>query len=263
MGNRPTDVKRSMRSLVNKENLVARTHRFQTFVPQLRERRDRIVYEGRVGQIGATSKSRYRLVAFSATLTLLSFLVATVFHPWLAAAVGVFAVAFIAGGWPAATGVAELRRAHRIYSHSFIILSAGLSGLLVSLADTDSERLTFLPAIAAVGVVASFIVELVRGEGAIGRLESVISCITGVLASVSVAGWIALADFYQANHSSGLLIGIGVGIALTLGAFGIRMISAGPKGGPRRGAITLGVTPVAFVGVIGYLIAISISGVVV
>lgn len=248
---------------MNKENVVAKTHRFETFVPQLRERRDRIVYEGRVGRIGATSSSRYRLVATAATLTLISFLIATVIHPILTAAVGVFAVAFIAGGWPAATGVAELRRVNRLVPHSCIILGAGLAAVAVSLVDTGVERLTFLPAIAAVGVVASFIVELIRGEGAIGRLESVISCITGVLAAVSVAGWVALADFYRASQSSGLLIGIGVGIALILGTFGIRMISAGPKEGPRRGAITLGVTPVAFVGVLGYLIALFISHVVV
>ncbi|WP_346844842.1 hypothetical protein [uncultured Rothia sp.] len=247
---------------MNKENTVSRTHRFQTFVPQLRERRDRIVYEGKLGQIGATSSSRYRLVGLAAVLSLLGFLVAIVIHPLLAALVGTGVVALIAGGWPAATGVAELRQTRRIYSHSIIILCAGLSAVAVTFFEPSNERLTSLPTIAAVGVVASFIAELSRGEGSLGRLESVISCITGVLAAVSVAGWVALADYYRASQSSLLIMGIGVGIALLLGAFGVRLISAGPQDGPRRGAITLGVTPVAFVGVIGYLIAIFIANVV-
>lgn len=248
---------------MNKQSVASKGDRFQTFVPQLRERRDRIVYQGRLGRIGATRNSRYLLVAIAAVVSLLAFVVAVAIHPWATAAVGVFAVALIAGGWPAATGVAELRRVNRIYSHSTIILCAGLCALLITLFDNRDERLTLLPAIVAVGVVGSFIVELVRGEGATGRLESVISCITGVLAAVSVAGWLALASFYQSHHSSMLIMVSGLGIALILAAFGIRMISAGPKDGPRRGAITLGVTPVAFVGVLSYLIAIFIDGVIV
>lgn len=247
---------------MTKEHAGGRPHHFETFVPQLREQRHRLVYEGPIGRIGETRSSRYRLMAFSACATLLAVIVSAIVHPWLAAAVGVVIVALIAGGWPAATGVAELRGSTRIYPHSVIVLCAGFAGVIAVLFDNDPQRLSLLPAIAAVGVVASFIVELVRGEGAIGRLESVISCVTGVLAAVSVGGWVAMANFYRMNHSSTLIIGIGLGIALILGALGIRLISAGPKEGPRRGAITLGVTPVAFVGVLSYLIAIFITGVI-
>lgn len=229
----------------------------RTFIPQLRDiRRVKTrVYEGKLGSIGSTPTSRYRLVAIAAVLSLIAVLVSAMIHPILAALVGAVLVALIAGGWPAATGVAELRGVTRITSHSTIILLTGLASILITVLRPGTNQLSYLPAIAAVGVIASFIVELGRGEGAIGRLESTISSVTGVLASVSVAGWVGIAHIYQAAHDSWAVLGVGVLVAIVLGAFGARIISAGPQEGPRRGAVTLGVTPVAFVGVVGYVTA--------
>ena len=236
--------------------------RARTFVPQLKQRRDRLVYEGRIGAIGATAHSRYRLVAVAALGALVLLVVTALISPVLNALAAAGIVALVAGGWPAATGVAELRRVHRIYSHSVIILLAGLSSVALSYFDHSTERLSLLPAVAAVGVLASFIVELWRGEGAEGRLESVISCISGVLASVSVAGWIGIAGLYHVSRDTSSVLIVGLSFAVILAIFGIRLISAGPKEGPRRGAVTLGVTPVAFVGVIGYVTAIFLTPVI-
>ncbi|GGH60778.1 hypothetical protein [Rothia aerolata] len=247
---------------MSQKQTTVHTSRYRNFVPQLRERRDRFVYSGRVGAIGATPRSRYQLVGFSAVLTLLALIASALIHPVATAVIAVVVVALIAGGWPAATGVAELRRVERIYSHSTIILVSGLFAVGFALMDHGIYRLALLPAVAAVGIVASFIVELVRGEGSVGRLESVISCVSGVLAAISTAGWIAIADLQQTSRDTSSILLIGLGLALVIGAFGIRMISASPKDGPRRGAVTLGVTPVAFVGVVAYVIAISISPVI-
>ncbi|MDO4898603.1 MAG: hypothetical protein Q3965_04770 [Rothia sp. (in: high G+C Gram-positive bacteria)] len=245
---------------------TSHTRNLRTFVPELsrlRRARQRTVYEGPIGKIGATPRSRYQLVAVSAAITLLAFVLAASLAPWAAALVGFGAVLFIAGGWPAATGIAELRGRTRITSHSVIVLLAGATSVLYSwLTVNSSTPLELLPAIAAVGVVASFMVELARGEGAVGRLESVISCVTGVLASVSVAGWVGLASLAEATESATPVVSIGILVGLLLGLIGIRVISAGPKEGPRRGAVTLGVTPVAFIGVIGYICATFLTNMV-
>lgn len=245
-------------------NNPRKTHTTRTFIPQLGELRKykARVYEGKLGDIGTSQRSRYALVAISAVLALLAFVGSSVITPYFAAGVGIIAVALIAGGWPAATGVAELRGEKRLTGHSAIILLSGVASVLLALFDPNPAKLSLLPAVAAVGIVASFIVELVRGEGAVGRLESTISCISGVLAAVSVAGWVGLAGVYESSRSSASILGIGLIIAIILGAFGARIISAGPTEGPRRGAITLGVTPVAFVGVLGYVCAIFLTRVI-
>lgn len=235
------------------------TRSLRTFVPELRRARQKTVYEGPIGKIGATPRSRYQLVATAALGTLIALVVAASFSPLLTALCGLGAVLFIALGWPAATGVAELRGVRRITSHSIIVLLSGISSLIYTWRTPAGEPLEFLAAIAAVGVVASFMVELARGEGSKGRLESVISCVTGVLASVSVAGWVGLASISQVEQSPLPVFSIGVFVGVLLGIVGIRVISAGPQEGPRRGAITLGITPVAFAGLIGYVCAIFLT----
>lgn len=241
------------------------TRALRTFVPELsrlRRARQKTVYEGRIGKIGATPRSRYQLVGASAVLTLASLVLAASIAPWVAALAGFCAVLFIAGGWPASTGIAELRGRSRITSHSVIVLLSGTASVLYAWLTPGPAPLESLPAIAAVGVVASFMVELARGEGAVGRLESVISCVTGVLASVSVAGWVGLATLARQENSTLPVVSIGILVGIVLGLIGIRVISAGPKEGPRRGAVTLGVTPGAFIGVIGYVCATFLTRVV-
>ncbi|WP_237224748.1 hypothetical protein [Rothia nasisuis] len=241
------------------------TKAIRTFVPELNRlhrARQKTVYEGPLGRIGTTRRSRYALVAVSGITALIVLVAAAALSPALAALAGLGAVLLIAGGWPAATGIAELRGRTRITTHSVIVLLAGLASLLYSWANPGDSPLAFLPAIAAVGVVASFIAELTRGEGAVGRLESVISCVSGVLASVSVAGWVGLAILAQDVDTAAPVVLIGLGVGLLLGLIGIRVISAGPKEGPRRGAVTLGVTPVAFIGVIAYVCAIFLTRVI-
>lgn len=241
------------------------TRAIRTFVPELsklRRAQQKTVYEGPLGRIGISRRSRYTLVALSGLIALLVLVVSATLSPTVVALAGVGAVLLIAGGWPAATGVAELRGRRRVTSHSVIILLSGLTSVLYSWVNPGDSPLSFLPAIAAVGVVASFMAELARGEDARGKLESVISCVSGVLASVSVAGWVGLAILAKHTETTQPVVLIGVGVGILLGIIGIRVISAGPKEGPRRGAVTLGVTPVAFIGVIGYVCATFLTRVI-
>ena len=82
----------------------------------------------------------------------------------LTALVSSVAALLIALGWPAATGVAELRGRRRITSHSLTILAVGLASVLSAWLQAHRSPLELLPAIASVGVVAAFMVELARGE---------------------------------------------------------------------------------------------------
>lgn len=236
----------------------ATSHRLRTFLPELermQRAKQKAVYQGPLGRLGRTPSSRYRLLLVSGTLTLLSLVLAAAFSPLLTALLGLGLVAVMALGWPAATGIAELRGQSRINSHALIVFLTGSLSILLTVLLSQKAPLEYLPAVAAVGVVASFMVELARGEGAVGRLESVISCVSGMLAAVSVAGWVGLAQLAQQTQARTPVVLIGLLIALVLALFAGRLISAGPQSGPRRGAVTLGVTPVAFVGAISYISA--------
>ena len=84
------------------------TRAIRTFVPELtklRRARQKTVYEGPIGRIGTTPRSRYTLVALSALVTLIALVITAATSPNLAVLTGLGAVLLIAGGWPAATGI--------------------------------------------------------------------------------------------------------------------------------------------------------------
>lgn len=201
---------------------------------------------------GRSGRSRYALVVLAAAVSLAAGLASAVLSLAAAGVVAVLMVLVIAWGWPAASGAAELRGRKRILAHSGIIAVAGLASCALVTWPGTQELLPRLPAVVALGVVACFIAELMRGEGAPGRLESVISGCVGVLAAVSAAGWIGVAVLYAQHHATWVVWGTGAVVAACIAVVGTRMIMAGPRGGPRRGALTLGITPVAFLGIMGY-----------
>ncbi|WP_238147960.1 hypothetical protein [Rothia halotolerans] len=207
---------------------------------------------GAGARAGTHGRGRYALVAGAAVVALVLALTGAVLSPTVSLLVTVAMVLTIAWGWPAATGVAAMRGRKRLLSHSALIAGCGLLSCLVVYLFSIEELLYLLPAVVAVGVLLCFIVELVRGEGARGRLESVISAAAGVLAAVSSSGWIGMATVHSETSADAVVWGTGVVIAACIGLVGGRMIWAGPRDGPRRGAITLGVTPVAFFGTLGY-----------
>lgn len=213
--------------------------------------------------VGTEGKQRYWLVAVSSVVALVVSLAAGVISPELSVIATALMVAFIAWGWPAASGLTALRGAKWIPAHSALFAACGWMGCAVVYFAPVGRLLALLPAVVAVGVVVAFLVELVRGEGAAARLESVITASVGVLASVSAAGWVGMSLIHRDSQASVIVWGSGVVIALCIAAVGARMIAAGPRGGPRRGAMTLGVTPVAFLGILGYAGALFIDRVIV
>ncbi|MDN5604815.1 hypothetical protein AB0Y14_04585 [Rothia sp. HC945] len=202
--------------------------------------------------VGTEGRQRYWLVALSSLIVLVASLVGAVLSPMVSLVATVLLVALIAWGWPAASGIAELRGSKNVLAHSAIFALCGWAGCaLVYLAPTG-KLLTLLPAVVAVGVVVIFLAELVRGEGAAARLESTISGAVGVFTAVSASGWVGMALVHHRTETGASVWGAGAILALCIGIVGARMIAAGPEGGLRRGAMTLGVTPVAFLGILGY-----------
>ena len=191
---------------------------------------------------------RYARIVGASVISLALALTASVMGglaPWLVSA----AMAVVIGvGWPAATGIAARRR------HNVIIAVSGvLACSLVSW--VPDQQLIWLPAVVGVAFMTVFVAELVRGEGARGRLESTLASVTGVLAAVSASGWIALAhvgELYELGAGTTLL-GVGLPVALIIAVVGTRIISASPENPRRRGLLALGVTPVALLGVAALL----------
>lgn len=74
----------------------------------------------------------------------------------------------------------------------------GLSGAGAAIAAAYTPApgyLDWTPAFIAVGIMAIFLVQLIRGTGQAQRLESTLGCCVGVLLSCLGAGWIAGARF--------------------------------------------------------------------
>ncbi|MDO5617425.1 hypothetical protein [Kocuria sp.] len=149
----------------------------------------------------------------------------------------------IGSGWSLAVGIPAR------YRHNVIILSSGILAALLSWLDPD-QRLVWLPAIVGVALIATFLAELVRGEGAQHRLESTISSVVAVLAVVSSSGWIALSQSLNATDQSPVTAVLISGLVsfVVIGVIGARLIASAPQEGPKRGMASLAVTPVALLG---------------
>lgn len=187
---------------------------------------------------------RYARIIGAAVLSLILALVASVLGGHLPLLVSVAMAVMIGVGWPAATGIKARRR------HNVIIAAAGV--IACSLINfVPDQELIWLPAVVGVAFMAVFVAELVRGEGAEGRLESTLASVTGVLAAVSASGWIGLSHVEETYGLGTWVTVAGVGLPLTLiiGMVGVRIIAAAPATPQRRGMFTLGVTPVALLGV--------------
>lgn len=188
---------------------------------------------------------KYARIIIAAVVALVLALTAGLVGGWAPFVVSAGMAVTIGVGWPAAAGIQARRR------HNVLIASAGtLACLLVQL--VPSQRLVWLPAVIGVSFMAVCVAELVRGEGAKYRLESTLASVTGVLAAVAASGWIAFSTVAHEQGLSGWLTVAGVGAPLTaiLVVAGARVISAAPANLARRGMITLGVTPVALLGMV-------------
>ncbi|MDO4253935.1 MAG: hypothetical protein Q4C81_02145 [Kocuria sp.] len=186
---------------------------------------------------------RYLQIIVTSVVALVLALVSAVMGGLAPVAV-VIAMSIVIGlGWSLAVGIPAR------YRHNVIILSSGVLAALLSWWYPE-QRLVWLPAIVGVALIATFLAELLRAEGATYRLESTISSVVAVLAVVSSSGWIALSQSVHGSDHSPLLpvLFSGAVCFAAIGVIGARLIASVPQEGPKRGIASLAVTPVALLG---------------
>ncbi|HKU31272.1 MAG TPA: permease [Arthrobacter sp.] len=130
--------------------------------------------------------------------------------PAVMVAIGVLAAAAVGVGWPHFLAVPAKKTLATVI---------GLSGAGSAVASAFVPPPGFLdatPAFIGAGVVAVFVVQLIRGTGQAQRLESTLGSCAGVLLSCLGAGWIAGARFNGIKEMV-LVAGLSAAVALLAG----------------------------------------------
>ncbi|WP_461164773.1 permease [Arthrobacter sp. R4-81] len=191
-----------------------------------------------IGVIGLVGLAAIVVGAYSSPVVLL---IAAVV---LALAVGV--------GWPHFLGIPARKT---------LAVLIGLPGAGSAVAATYVPAPAFLdwtPAFIAAGVVAVFVMQLIRGTGQAQRLESILGSCAGVLLACLGAGWIAASRFNGVREML-LVAAISAAVALLTGLLRWPDRVVAPLGivlaglaGPLAGLIfsDIAVVPAALVGVV-------------
>lgn len=174
-------------------------------------------------------------------------------------AVGVLTAAGVGIGWPHFLGIPARKT---------LAVLIGLPGVGAAIAATYLPAPGFLdwtPSFVAAGVIAVFVMQLIRGTGQAQRLESTLGSCAGVLLSCLGAGWIACFRFNGVREML-LVAAISAAIALMAGLIPwpdrvvapLGVIGAG-LAGPLAGLVfsDIAVLPAAIVGVVVGAVLVS------
>lgn len=141
---------------------------------------------------------------------LIAIVAAVYASPQVLAAVGVLIAVAVGVGWP------HFLRIPAKKTLAAVIALPG-AGAAVSAAVVPAPGyLDWTPAFVALGMMAVFVVQLVRGTGQAQRLESTLGCCVGVLLSCLGAGWIASARFNGVREML-LVAAVSAAVALLAG----------------------------------------------
>lgn len=174
-------------------------------------------------------------------------------------AVGVLIAAAVGIGWPHFLGIPARKT---------LAVLIGLPGVGAAIAATYVSAPGFLdwtPSFMAAGVMAIFVMQLIRGTGQSQRLESILGSSAGVLLSCLGAGWIACTRFNGVREMV-LVAAISAAIALLAGLIRwpdrvvapLGVVAAG-LAGPLAGLVfsDIAVIPAAIVGVVVGAVLVS------
>ncbi len=173
--------------------------------------------------------------------------------------VGVLIAAAVGIGWPHFLGIPARKT---------LAVLIGLPGVGAAVAATYLPAPGFLdwtPSFMAAGVMAIFVMQLIRGTGQSQRLESILGSSAGVLLSCLGAGWIACTRFNGVREMV-LVAAISAAIALLAGLIRwpdrvvapLGVVAAG-LAGPLAGLVfsDIAVIPAAIVGVVVGAVLVS------
>lgn len=105
--------------------------------------------------------------------------------------VGIVFAALFGYGWPHYLGIPAKK------TLGLVIAVCGSLSVLVAKFAPGPDMLSLLPVIMALGVIAVFVIQLIRGTGQSYRLESTFGCVVGVFIASVGSGWIAAHRFTQ------------------------------------------------------------------
>lgn len=166
--------------------------------------------------------------------------------------IGIAASAAVGIGWPHFLAVPAKK------TLASVIGLAGAGSAAAAYFAPAPGFLDWTPAFIALGVIAVFIIQLVRGTGQAQRLESTLGCSAGVLLNCMGAGWIAAARFNGVREMV-LVAGLSAAAALLAGIIRWPDRIVAPLGivvagliGPLAGLVfsDIAVLPAALVGVV-------------
>lgn len=100
--------------------------------------------------------------------------------------VGTLLVLTFAIGWPYYLGLPARK------TLATLIAVVGLISMLIAQFASGPSLLGWLAPVSAAGVVAVFVVQLIRGTGQSHRLESLFGSVAGIVLATSAAGWVAV-----------------------------------------------------------------------
>lgn len=93
----------------------------------------------------------------------------------------------------------------------FVVVLAGLGALGAAHVTYSEPWLRNLPLVVAMGVLLTFINELLRGDGRERLVESLVGGVSGLVVAVSAAGWISA---YKTEDGTSLVLSCAVSIAV-------------------------------------------------
>ncbi|MDN4643631.1 permease [Arthrobacter sp. PsM3] len=174
-------------------------------------------------------------------------------------AVGVLTAAGVGIGWPHFLGIPARK------TLGALIALPGVGAAIAATYLPAPGFLDWTPSFMAAGVMAIFVMQLIRGTGQAQRLESTLGSSAGVMLSCLGAGWIACSRF-NGVHEMLLVAAISASIALLAGLIRwpdrivapLGVIGAG-LAGPLAGLVfsDIAVLPAAIVGVVVGAVLVS------
>ncbi|WP_309081150.1 hypothetical protein [Zhihengliuella sp.] len=164
----------------------------------------------------------------------------------MAGIVGVLVAAF-AYGWPRLLGLAGR------WHVTWLLLLVGFASALAALWTPLPNPLQWLPVTIAVGVLATFVTQLVRGTGTSQRLEATLGSLLGVVVVALGSGWVGVVTT-AALAGTPLTVPVAAG-AVALGTLGVLWALAQriPRVGI-WGVAALGIGPLLAAGSAAYFV---------
>jgi hypothetical protein len=150
------------------------------------------------------------IVAVIAAALLCAVVGASYWSPAAIVAVACAGVLMVGLGWPQLLGVPARK------TLSTVISLAGIAAVLLASVAPSGMALSWTVVVVALGVMAVFMVQLVRGTGQPHRLESTFGASTGLVLAVLGAGWVAAERLSANSADTGMMLITGISMLMAI-----------------------------------------------